>query len=138
MIAGMNVDTGQKTWLTPPEIIRALGEFDLDPCCPPRMPWRTARKMVCRPDDGLAVMWEGRVWLNPPYGRESYPFLRRMRDHGNGTALLFGRTDTAAWQDLVLPYALALLLMRGRIKFCREDGSPAGTANAPSILVAYG
>lgn len=61
-----------------------------------------------------------------------------MRDHGNGTALLFGRTDTAAWQDLVLPYALALLLMRGRIKFCREDGSPAGTANAPSILVAYG
>ncbi len=61
-----------------------------------------------------------------------------MRDHGNGTALLFGRTDTAAWQDLVLPYASALLLMRGRIKFCHEDGSPAGTANAPSILVAYG
>ena len=27
--------------------------------------------------------------------------------------------------------------MRGRIKFCHEDGSPAGTANAPSILVAY-
>lgn len=70
MIAGMNVDTGQKTWLTPPEIIRALGEFDLDPCCPPAMPWSTAKKMVCRPDDGLAVTWEGRVWLNPPYGRE--------------------------------------------------------------------
>ncbi len=42
----MNVDTGEKTWLTPPEVIRALGRFTLDPCCPPVMPWRTADKML--------------------------------------------------------------------------------------------
>lgn len=81
----MNIDTGEKTWLTPPEIIRALGPFDLDPCCPPNMPWRTAERMVCRPDDGLAVDWTGqRVWLNPPYGREAVPFLRKMAEHEGG------------------------------------------------------
>ena len=42
----MNIDSGEKTWLTPPEVIRALGRFTLDPCCPPVMPWRTADKML--------------------------------------------------------------------------------------------
>lgn len=92
MVHGMNVDTGQKSWLTPPRIINALGTFSLDPCCPPKMPWRTATHMVCRPDDGLAVDWTGkRVWLNPPYGRESIPFLRKMcgqvEDGGGGTSI---------------------------------------------------
>jgi len=30
-------------WLTPPAIIEALGEFDLDPCCPNNLPWATAK-----------------------------------------------------------------------------------------------
>ena len=30
------------TWLTPPAWIEALGPFDMDPCCPPVMPWPTA------------------------------------------------------------------------------------------------
>ena len=81
----MNIDTGEKTWLTPPHIINALGTFDLDPCCPPQMPWKTATRMVCRPDDGLAVDWSGqRVWLNPPYGREAVPFLRKMAKNTMG------------------------------------------------------
>ena len=134
----MNIDTGEKTWLTPPNIIRALGTFDLDPCCPPTMPWRTATQMVCRPDDGLAVDWTGkRVWLNPPYGRESVPFLRKMAANGNGIALLFGRTDTKAWHELVFHFADSVFFMKGRIKFLKEDGTSGGGATAPSNLVAY-
>lgn len=26
-------------WLTPPGIIKSLGEFDLDPCAPVKRPW---------------------------------------------------------------------------------------------------
>ena len=138
----MNIDTGEKTWLTPPHIIEALGPFDLDPCCPPNMPWETAAQMVCRPDDGLAVDWTGkRVWLNPPYGREAMPFLRKMAKNiggvWGGILLIFARTDTSAWQDCIFPYAYGILLLRGRIRFFRPDGTPGDTATAPSALVAY-
>ena len=59
------------TWLTPPEILRALGVFDLDPCCPPDMPWPTAAAMISPPRDGLSEAWHGRVWLNPPFGTQA-------------------------------------------------------------------
>lgn len=136
----MNIDTGEKTWLTPPHIINALGTFDLDPCCPPQMPWKTATRMVCRPDDGLAVDWSGqRVWLNPPYGREAIPFLRKMAKNtmGGGVLLIFARTDTSAWQDWIFPFASGVLFLRGRLRFCREDGTKGETSTAPSALVAY-
>ena len=81
----MNVDSGEKTWLTPPNIISALGPFDLDPCCPPDMPWPTAKRMVSLPENGLAVDWTGQcVWLNPPYGRDALPFLRKMAENRTG------------------------------------------------------
>lgn len=135
----MNIDTGEKTWLTPPHIIEALGPSDLDPCCPPTMPWRTAAQMVHWPNDGLKVDWMGkRVWCNPPYGREAMPFLGRMAVHdGGGILLIFARTDTSAWQDCIFPYAYGILFLRGRIRFCHPDGTPGETACAPSALVAY-
>ncbi len=76
----MNIDTGEKTWLTPRYIIDALGPFDLDPCCPPKMPWRTAAEMVCRPADGLAVDWRGT--------------LARLRESGLVGALVRLRSGT--------------------------------------------
>lgn len=135
----MNIDTREKTRLTPPEIINALGQFDLDPCCPPTMPWRTATQMVHWPNDGLEVDWTGkRVWCNPPYGRDAMPFLGRMAVHdGGGILLIFARTDTSAWQDCIFPYAYGILFLRGRLRFCRQDGTPGETATAPSALVAY-
>ena len=136
----MNIDTGEKTWLTPPEIIHELGPFDLDPCCPPTMPWRTAAQMVHWPNDGLKVDWTGkRVWCNPPYGREAVPFLRKMAENktGGGILLYFARTDSSMWHDLIFPNMYAALFLRGRVKFCYPDGTPANTASAPSALVAY-
>ncbi|MDR0672754.1 MAG: phage N-6-adenine-methyltransferase [Zoogloeaceae bacterium] len=52
-------------WLTPPEILDALGEFDLDPCASEFQPWRTAKKQFTIRDNGLTREWEGRVWCNP-------------------------------------------------------------------------
>ena len=80
----INADSGQKTWLTPRGIIEALGHFDTDPCCPSNMPWRTADTMLTKEDDGTTAEWRGRVWLNPPYGRESNPFIIRMATHKGG------------------------------------------------------
>ena len=55
-------------WLTPPEILRPLGAFDLDPCAPIMRPWDTAAKHLNVNDDGLSQPWHGRVWCNPPFG----------------------------------------------------------------------
>jgi hypothetical protein len=63
-------------WLTPPEILRALGDFDLDPCAPVTRPWETAAQHYTALDDGLNKQWNGRVWCNPPFGREAVKWLR--------------------------------------------------------------
>ena len=83
-------------WLTPPEILAALGPFDLDPCTPDAMPWQTAAARYTKRDDGLAQPWRGRVWLNPPFGREAVRWLRKLAAHGDGVALVPARTETRA------------------------------------------
>jgi len=127
-------------WLTPPEIIKALGAFDLDPCSPgDRRPWDTAAKHYSIHDNGLAKQWHGRVWLNPPYGRETEKWLARLADHRNGIALVFARTETAMFFSEVWETADALLFLRGRLHFHHLDGTrAAANAGAPAVLVAYG
>ena len=128
-------------WLTPPSIIKALGEFDLDPCAPAegRRPWDMARKHYSVEDNGLAQPWTGRVWCNPPYGLEAARWLERLADHGDGIALIFARTETAMFFDHVWGKADALLFLRGRLHFHHVDGTRAvANAGAPSVLVAYG
>lgn len=125
------------TWLTPLHIVRALGHFDMDPCAYPG--WETADRLVCLPEDGLAVPWEGRVWLNPPYGREVWTWLDRLADHGRGTALIFARTETKGFVEQVWNKATAVRFIHGRLHFHRPDGTRApANAGAPSVLVAYG
>jgi hypothetical protein len=126
-------------WITPREIIQALGPFDLDPCSPgDRRPWDTAARHLSIEDNGLAQQWDGRVWLNPPYSGAA-AWLERLAFHGVGTALIFARTETAAWHEHVWPHAAGLLFLRGRLTFHHVDGRRSGfNAGAPSVLVAYG
>lgn len=127
------------TWLTPPEWINVLGPFDLDPCCPPVMPWPTATHMLTVRDNGLAAPWAGRVWLNPPFGQEWQEWVERLANHGNGVALIPARTETEAFYRLVWGRADALCFVKGRPHFHREDGTRAAfNSGAPIALVAYG
>lgn len=52
-------------WLTPPSIIRSLGEFDLDPCSPINRPWDTAKQHYTVNDNGLLLPWFGRGMDEP-------------------------------------------------------------------------
>lgn len=130
---------GRDDWLTPPELLRALGTFDLDPCSPVVRPWDTAAVHFSVYDNGLVRDWHGRVWLNPPYGRETIHWLARLHSHGNGIALVFARTETAAWFKHVWGVATGVLFLRGRLDFYDVRGRKAlYNAGAPSALVAYG
>ena len=126
-------------WLTPPNIIKSLGEFDLDPCSPINRPWDTATKHYNINDNGLIQKWEGRVWCNPPYGSKTSIWLNKLSEHNNGIALIFARTETKMFFDFVWNKADALLFIEGRLFFHYIDGTKAkANAGAPSVLVAYG
>lgn len=150
-------------WWTPPRIFEALGvDFDLDPCAPPGgvkqdMPdgseWRLpAARSFSIADDGLSQPWEGRVWLNPPYGKHAKEWVGRLIEHGNGIALVFLRCD-AKWAQRALKASDAVCLIAGRLSFIegnkeerekreRAEGKtpsrPAHNAANGSMLLAYG
>lgn len=130
---------GNDEWLTPPEILKALGPFDLDPCAPIERPWEMAAKHFTKLDSGLTKEWHGRVWCNPPYGLEAEKWLARLATHGHGVALIFARTETEMFFRCVWEAAHAVLFLRGRLYFHHVNGERAGAnAGAPSVLVAYG
>jgi hypothetical protein len=131
---------GTHTWLTPPEIIEALGPFDLDPCAAPSpRPWPTAARHIELPECGLTAEWQGRVWLNPPFGSYTGQWLGRMALHGNGIALTFARTDTRMFRQHVWPFADGVMFLHGRPHFHAPDGTRAtGNSGGPICLIAYG
>lgn len=133
---------GHDSWLTPRDILSALGPFDLDPATPPDMPWPTATRMLTKNEDGLTTAWLSTefTFVSPPCGRELRAWMAKTAAHGNGIALVFARTETTAFQRFVWnhPNTTGLFFFRGRLKFCRADGTEAGPAGAPSVLVAYG
>jgi len=131
-------DKSTNTWLTPPKILQALGEFDLDPCTPLIMPWQTAKHRYTEQDNGLILPWFGRVWMNPPYGNELEHWLKKMTEHLNGIGFVFARTETKAFQNYVFPYVDSMLFLKGRTRFYKPDGTLGGSATAPSILLGYG
>jgi len=131
---------GDKTWLTPPHILKALGPFDLDPCaCPEPRPWPTANHHYALPQNGLSLPWEGRIFLNPPYDNDGWIWLKKLAIHNDGIALVFARTETTGFVNTVWKAASAIMFLHGRLTFHYKSGKLGRTnAGAPSCLVAYG
>lgn len=125
-------------WLTPPELVIKLGDFDLDPCSPINAPFFHAKNNFTISDDGLSKNWFGRVYLNPPYGRGMGLWLEKLKLHGNGIALIFARTETKCFFEHIWNNADAILFVKGRIRFYHISGIQAGTPGAPSVFIAYG
>lgn len=127
-------------WLTPPEIIEATGPYHLDPCAPVERPWDMAERHFTVNEDGLQQPWEGRVWLNPPYGPETGKWLHRLASHPDGgMALIFARTETEMFHRHAWERANAMLFLEGRLHFYDVTGNRAKhNAGGPSVLIAYG
>jgi len=140
-MANFNTNTENKDeWLTPPFILESLGEFDLDPCAPipETRPWNTAKNHYSILDNGLQQEWYGRVWCNPPYGKETFKWIEKLSNHGNGIGLIFARTETKGFHEQIWNKADAIFFFKGRLKFHHISGKTTNTANAPSCLIIYG
>ena len=135
----------REEWLTPKWLIDALAPFDLDPCASVVRPWPTAKQHYTIQDNGLLKPWAGFTYCNPPYGRQTSKWLRRMAEHNNGIALTFARTETAQFFESVWTKASCVVFIRSRLIFVDTDGKPALNkdgrpqgAGAPSVLIGYG
>lgn len=136
------VTSSSAEWETPQELFNAIadefGPFDLDAAAS-----RSNRKCelyLTREDDALACPWTGKVWLNPPYGRQIGAFVEKAAISAKAGAhvvcLLPARTDTAWWHDIVDTHADHVRFLRGRVQFVRGDGKRS-QAPFPSALVVF-
>ena len=126
-------------WLTPPWIMSKLGVFDLDPCAAPApRPWSTAKNHydITRGQDGLALPWKGRVWLNPPYSNAD-PWVRKMSGHKSGIACLAVKCETKRWMEYIWPLATAVFLLAPRVMFMTSDGRQSLGITHQTALVAW-
>ena len=176
------IQTAAKSdWQTPvklfDELDKEFGPFDCDPACDGSE--HSARVIAARPwsllcvspdftpdpwpahgctvrNDGLASNWQGRVFLNPPYGYANLmkwvPKAVSEVEKGNAQlvcALLPNRTGSRWWQEYVLSEANALwdayahsclLLARflpGRVRFDIAGVPAENCAGFPSVVVVW-
>jgi phage N-6-adenine-methyltransferase len=125
-------------WETPQALFDELcwifGGFTLDPCAT-KANAKCAR-FFTRSEDGLAQRWEGKVFVNPPYGRAIGSWVRKAFEESLDGALVVcllpARTDTRWWQE----YAKRgqVWFLRGRLKF----GQATNSAPFPSAIVIFG
>ncbi len=121
---------------TPQPLFDALNAkygFTLDVCATPEN--AKCPRYFTKEQDGLAQVWTGVVWMNPPYGRGISAWVEKAyRSAQRGATvvcLLPARTDTAWWHDYVTKGDVEFL--RGRLKF----GGAKHNAPFPSAVVVF-
>lgn len=139
---GVHFSSDSEEWFTPREIVdrvlQVFGAIDLDPCSnsktTPNVP---AKKHFTKFEDGLSRPWRGKVYMNPPYGRELAAWVEKLvgeheaRRASEAIALVPSRTDTE-WFRRLKPYPRCFLF--GRLHFSGH-GNPAPF---PSMAVYLG
>jgi len=128
-------------WYTPKYIFDAMAvRFDLDVSAPEDGPrYVPCAEYYCMEDDSLTADWSGFVWMNPPFGgrNEIEPWCDKFFAHGSGVALVPDQTS-AGWYQRAAAKANALLLISGRVKFERPDGTVGKSPANGTTLFAVG
>ena len=122
-------------WETPQWLFDKLNEeyhFTLDACAIPEN--AKCENYFTPEQDGLAQEWTGRVWCNPPYGRQIGKWVQKAYDSKAELVvmLLPARTDTRWFHELCMRGGQVSFL-RGRLKF----GDSKGNAPFPSMIVTF-
>lgn len=139
-------------WYTPHEYVEAaralMGGIDLDPAsCEFANETVQAAAFYSLQDNGLAQDWQGRIWLNPPYGRdeenESNQGVwsgRLIRAYESGTVteavLLVNAVTDRIWFAPFWNYAICFV--KQRIKFYNGDPEHKPAPTHGSVLVYFG
>jgi len=124
-------------WSTPIDFFKNIekrfGIFDLDPCSDHDN--AKADLYYTKSEDGLSKEWRGKVWMNPPYGREIVKWMKKAYESSLDGAMVVclvpSRTDTKWWHDYAMKGKIEFI--KGRLKF----GNSKNSAPFPSVLIIY-
>ena len=153
---------GPIEWGTPDHIYNTLNElydFNLDPCA---LNGEIAKceNYFTPEEDGLKQMWalppydvpydewaemdwrSGRVFLNPPYGRQLKTWMDKAAQElrvGNAevvVVLMPASIGTKWFHEIVYPHISEIIMVRHRISFIDLDGTKnSSAANHDSIIL---
>lgn len=142
--ANVHFSSESEEWYTPAAIVDAvhwtLAGIDIDPCSnsheKPNVP---AKVLYTKEDDGLTKDWNGRLYMNPPYGREVALWVNKAIEEieagrvTEAVILVAGRMDTQ-WFKALGDVCLAWCAIEGRLNFSDSKNS----APFPSAVFYYG
>lgn len=123
-------------WSTPQDFFDKLNAefgFNLDPCASKEN--AKCSRFFTQEDDGLQQKWTGRVFMNPPYGRQIGLWVKKAYESYRGGAvvvcLLPARTDTKWFHEYCVKGQIRFI--KGRLKF----GGSSNSAPFPSMVVIF-
>jgi phage N-6-adenine-methyltransferase len=134
---GIGYSSKTELWATPQDFFTQLDDefhFDLDVCASPTN--AKCSRYFTSADDGLAQDWQGRCWMNPPYGRTIGEWMNKAHASALSGAtvvcLVPARTDTSWWHKYAMR-ASEIRLVCGRLKF----GDCSAPAPFPNAVVVF-
>lgn len=132
----------KQDWETPQHLFDRLNNvhnFTLDAAATPNN--AKVSNYYTEEDNALDKDWQGRVFVNPPYGREIKQWVKKAHDeslkkHNECVVMIIpARTDTSYWHDYIFHKA-NIDFLRGRLKF-EVDGKPKAPAPFPSAVITF-
>jgi len=141
-------NSGNNEWYTPPEYIEAarltMGAIDCDPASS-----EVANSIVkagiyyTAEDDGLARIWRGRVWMNPPYAPPLImefceSLAAQFGDTVTEACVLVNNATETAWFNVLAEKAAAICFIKRRVKFINPQGEAAGAPLQGQVVLYLG
>lgn len=126
-------------WATPQKFFDELNkkfDFTLDPCSNDEN--KKCKNHFTEKENGLAQRWTGRVFMNPPYGKELKQWIKKAHDEvmiWNAdlvVALIPARTDTTYFHEFIYK-KFEIDFIKWRLKFWDSKNC----APFPSMLVYF-
>jgi hypothetical protein len=137
-------NSGDNEWYTPAPYIEAarkvLGKIFTDPASSEKANRIVrATRYFTAVDNGLAHIWDGPVWMNPPYAqplitRFAAAFAEKSRsEFGAGIALVNNATETE-WFQAILAVSTGICFPRSRIRFLKDNGEVGAPLQGQAVL----